>query len=163
MSGGRTTHLPTLTGLLGLTVDGLGERLGPPDVDRPIGRERWLIYRRQGLTLRIRCTATDSGDAQGESGERVASWTVSFVHGYPSLREALERLGLWPACAPDQVPRAEDRMFRRALPDPDGEATYSLTAGIRDARIVQVTAFDEPPDWLNLNDSAGHGERDKGS
>jgi len=160
VSGGRTTHLPTLTGLLGLAVGGLGERLGPPDVDRPIGRERWLIYHRQDLTLRIRCTEADSGDPGLDSGERVASWTVNFANGYASLREALEELGLWPAAAPDRVPRAGDRMFRRALPDPEGGPTYSLTAAIRDMRIVQITAFDEPPEWLNVSDGAGHGERD---
>ncbi len=137
------------------------ERLGPPDLERRIGPDRWLVYHRGTLSVRVRCrTMRGEGGAMDERdrvqrasspedpGERVASWTASFEDALPSLRAAAERVGLWPDCAPDEVPARDVPMLRRPLPDRETGAVHSLTAGVRDGRIFQLTAFDEPPEWL---------------
>ncbi|HKK08706.1 MAG TPA: hypothetical protein VKA44_07460 [Gemmatimonadota bacterium] len=73
---------------------------------------------------------------------------MSLDPGVRTLREAAEPVGLWPDCSPDaSAVEAEAPLLRRPLPDPGGEDA-SLTATVRAGRIVALTAFDEPPDWL---------------
>lgn len=40
-------------------------------------------------------------------------------------------------------------LLRRILPDLARGVDRSLTASVRGGRIVAITAFDEPPDWLS--------------
>ena len=152
-------HRLTLSGLLGRPIGVLWERFGSPDVDRRVGRERWIIYESRHVTLRVRCAEPDPLDSNADDEPRVASWTASFATGHPSLREAAVALDLWPACAPDEIPGPEDGMLRRPLGDSEMKATYSLTATIRDGRVVQVTAFDEAPEWLDASSGTERGER----
>lgn len=166
-----------LAGLLGAGAGELRERLGEPDAERRSGAERWLVYRRGGATLRVRCAEPGSGgaapreragapktgsppDGPGEPGagegagrgapgrREVASWTVTWERPRGTLRGAVEPLGLWPACAPDvDAASVEAPMVRRALPAGDGEGEHSLTAGVAEGGFVRVAAFDEPPEW----------------
>ena len=144
-------------GLLGRTALDVADRFGKPATDRRVGMDRWLIYERPGLRLRVRCSSERSGDdgqPRARSSERVASWTVSFHAGRDTFRDAAEALGLWPVCAPDERP-GSDGLLRRVLPDPVSGEEHSLTATVRNGSIVQISAFDEAPDW---GDSAGAGE-----
>ena len=159
VSGGRKTHLLTLSGLLRRPISVLWERFGAPDIDRRVGRERWLIYRSGEVSLRIRCTEPDPLGPTAGDEPRVASWTARFVTGHPSLRDAAVALDLWPVCAPDEIPGPEDRILRRPLRDSAMKAMYSLTATIRDGRVVQMTAFDEAPEWLDASSGTERGER----
>lgn len=159
-----------LAGLIGADGDELERRLGAPDARREVGDDSWLIFRREDVTLRVRCEAggsggrapedpssAASGDAEdagarsGPPGVRVASWTVTFQEPRPTLREAVEPLGLWPACAPDveadDVETEGGRLVRRALPDPSGPGAHSLTAGVAGRGFDRVAAFDEAPEW----------------
>ncbi len=124
-------------------------RLGPPHVDRRVGGDRWLVYRAPSWSLRVRLRA----DAPETAG-RARSWTLSFETGYPSLRQALDALGLEVAepgggglPGRDAEPPRREGLIRRVLAD--GETAHSLTATVRGGRIRGVTAFDEPPDWLD--------------
>lgn len=150
-----------LRGLLTRPAGEVRGRLGPPDLERRVGPDRWLVYRRGTLSVRVRCRTMRGEDgtmeerdraqragAPAEPEERVASWTASFAQSLPSLRAAAERVGLWPEIAPDETPAGDVPMLRRPLPDPESGAVHSLTAGVRDGRIFQLTAFDEPPEWL---------------
>ncbi len=134
-----------LSGLIGAGGDELEGRLGAPDARRQVGDDRWLIYRREAATLRVRCVAGEP------SGLRVASWTVTWEEPRPTLREAVEPLGLWPACEPDieagDVETEGGRLVRRALPDPSGPGAHSLTAGVAGGGFDRVAAFDEAPEW----------------
>jgi hypothetical protein len=134
-----------LAGLIGADGDELESRLGAPDARRTVGDDRWLIYRREAATLRVRCVAG------GRPGPRVASWTVTWQEPRPTLREAVEPLGLWPACAPDveagDVETEGGRMVRRVLSDPSGPGAHSLTAGVAGGGFDRVAAFDEAPEW----------------
>jgi hypothetical protein len=67
--------------------------------------------------------------------------------GCSTLREAAEPLGLWPACAPDERVPVGSGLLCRPLADAATGATHSLTATVRDGRIVQIAVFDEPPEW----------------
>lgn len=149
---GERLTLP-LRGLLAEPPERVIERLGRPRLERRTGPDRWLLYERDGIRLRIRCgpgaspVARDP-DAAGESPDaRVASWTASFPGGEAGLRAAAERVGLWPDCAPDASPTGGHGLLRRPLPDGRG-GLHSLTATVRGGRVVQLTAFDEPPEWL---------------
>ncbi len=116
--------------------------LGEPEARQATGVEEWLVFRASGCTLRLRCVASD--------GEVlcVASWSVSYEEGPATLREAAEPLGLWPACAPDEVAaRSELPLIRRAVRTP-GAAPRSFTAAIRGGCIRRLALFDEEPDWL---------------
>ncbi len=116
--------------------------LGEPEVRQMTGVEEWLVFRASGCTLRLRCVASD--------GEvlRVVSWSVSYQEGPATLREAAEPLGLWPACAPDEVAaRSELPLIRRAVRLPGGPPR-SCTAVILGGRIRRLALFDEEPDWL---------------
>ena len=116
--------------------------LGEPETRQVTGVEEWLVFRASGCTLRLRCVASD-----GEL-PRVASWSVSYEKGPATLREAAEPLGLWPACAPDEVvARSELPLIRRAVGAP-GATQRSCTAGVCDGRIRWLALFDEEPDWL---------------
>lgn len=53
---------------------------------------------------------------------------------------------MWPACAPDEKP-GMGKLLKRVLPDPLSGEEHSLTATVRDGAIVQLTAFDETPEW----------------
>lgn len=116
--------------------------LGEPEARQVTGVEEWLVFRASGCTLRLRCVA-DDGEVL-----RVASWSVSYEAGPATLREAADPLGLWPACAPDEVAaRSELPLIRRAVRVP-GAPPRSCTAAIRGGRIRQLALFDEEPDWL---------------
>lgn len=159
-----------LAGLIGADGDELEGRLGDPDARRDVGDDRWLIYRTGEATLRVRCVAAGAGGrdagapsadggedtggggaSSGPSGLRVASWTVTWEEPRPTLREAVEPLGLWPACAPDveagDVETEGGRMVRRALSDSSGPGGHSLTAGVAGGGFDRVAAFDEAPEW----------------
>jgi hypothetical protein len=139
------------------------ERLGTPAVDRTVGPDRWLRYSFPAPTRVPRSVASSRGPSRADDfhereylslrvrcrENRVASWTLDLSPGARSLRDAAERVGLWPDCAPDEKPDADVGLLRRPLPGPVGPAAYSLTAAVREGRIVQLTAFDEPPDWLD--------------
>lgn len=111
-----------------------------PATDRSRRGERWLVFDLPGLSLRVRCERAD-----GET--RVASWTASFREPPSSLRGAAERVGMWPELAPDADAADAGPMLRRPLPPADGSTVHSVTALVRGGGIVQLTAFDEPPDW----------------
>ncbi len=116
--------------------------LGEPEARQVTGVEEWLVFRASGCTLRLRCVA-DDGEVL-----RVASWSVSYEAGPATLREAADPLGLWPACAPDEVAaRSELPLIRRAVRVP-GAPPRSCTAAIRGGRIRRLALFDEEPDWL---------------
>ncbi len=104
------------------------------------------MYESPGVTLRIRCEGA-SETVPDPDGEHVAAWMASFRVGRNTLRQATEPLGLWPACAPDERAPAGSGLVCRALEDPAREAVHSLTATVRDGRIVQITVFDESPEW----------------
>lgn len=141
-----------LAGLVGSSPEEVRRSLGEPAVDRAVGRERWLVYRTEGITLRVRCRP---GSGQGDGG-RVASWTATFSRGRRSLREAAEALGLWPACAPDgDAGTARGGLLLRALPSPSGDAVRSLTATVRGGLVRQLTVFDEPPEWAGTGGAVG--------
>lgn len=134
-----------LAGLIGADVGELESRLGAPDARREVGDDSWLIFRREAATLRVRCVADDPSE------HRVASWTVTWREPRPTLRAAVEPLGLWPACAPDveagDVESEGGRLVRRALSDPSGPGAHSLTAGVAGGGFDRVAAFDEAPEW----------------
>lgn len=148
MDEGTTETLP-LPGLLGAPGREVLRRLGDPEASRRAGGDRWLIYRREEGRLRVRTV-----EEEGDEGVRVAAWTFTWRRGRPTLREALEPLGLWPAGAPDvRASGLEPPLARRALParagaDGHEEARHSLTASAAQGLFVRVAAFDEPPDWL---------------
>lgn len=127
---------------VGAPQDTLLAELGEPEARQVTGGEEWLVFRASGCTLRLRCVASN--------GEllRVASWSVSYEEGPATLREAAEPLGLWPACAPDEVAaRSELALIRRVVTAPDA-TPRSCTAAIRGGRIRRLALFDEEPDWL---------------
>lgn len=153
-----------LGGLLGAGREEVERRLGAPDAARDVGPETWLVYRWPGLGLRVRLSGAADRDAgrgradgrapgaqagSDDDGIRVRSWIATLDRGRPRLREAVEPLGLWPACAPDVgAGEVEGSMARRALrPRGDGVA-HSLTATVGAGGFVRVAAFDEPPEWL---------------
>ena len=114
-------------------------RLGAPTARRVAAGDVWLVFELSACTLRARCS--------GSTTSRIASWTATFSRGYDCLREAVDLLGLWPAAAPDEIAvRCEHPLIRRALPRPDGEV-HTLTATVREGRVVAVSVFDEAPDW----------------
>lgn len=126
----------SLDGLVGLSEEALVGRLGEPGVRREVGGERWLVFERPGLKLRVRC-------ARGT----VRSWSVTYDEPKPTLRQAVAPLGLWPACAPDR--RAADLdapLARRAL-DGGADPERSLTAVPGPGGFRRVAVFDEPPEW----------------
>jgi hypothetical protein len=127
---------PHLDGLLGTPADDVVRRLGGPAVDRAARGERWLRFDGEGWSLRVRI---------GEDA-RVASWTLTLPQGTATLRAAAEPVGLWPACAPDGSP-GDAPLLRRRLPSPAGRPDHTLTATVREGRVIALTAFDEPPDW----------------
>lgn len=138
MTGGG---LAELRGVLRAPADRLLEAVSiPPATDRRSRGERWLVFDLDGLSLRARCERTEEGD-------RVASWTATFREPPSTLREAAERVGMWPELAPDAEAAGSAPMIRRPLSAGDGETVHSVTAAVREGGIIQMTAFDEPPDW----------------
>lgn len=164
-----------LQGLVGRSPRRLLQALGSPEAQRGQGPERWLVYRRPGLVLRVRCVAAGGVSPVGgeppeagqgapprgngldppgagasglDGGFRVASWTVAYDPGAQTLEEALAPLGLWPVGVPDvAAAELEAPMVRLPLPDPDADVVHSLTASVRGGAFRQVAAFDEPPEW----------------
>ena len=121
-------------------------RLGTSTADRRLAHERWLVYDLGDVRLRIRLTP--DRDARAGS-ERVGSWTVTFRRGGPPPREVAASLGL--SLQDELRPTPEDtRLLRCPLPDPVSGGLHSLTARLREGRLVELTAFDEPPEWLDL-------------
>lgn len=108
-----------------------------------MGSDVWLRFAGQSVSLRVRCESEAGGGPP-----RVASWTATFESGRVSLRTAAEALGLWPDVAPDCEARGREPLIRRPLEDPVEGRRHSMTATVRRGAIVQVTVFDEPPDWL---------------
>lgn len=136
-----------LGGLIGSSVERLRRRLGRETTIRDVGGDRWLVYERPDVHLRVRVAPpTDPRHPAGDAG-RVASWTATFRRNPPgSTEEAARRLGIQGlALAP---PRPGAPLLRASLPDPATGSIHSLTARRRGGRLVQVTAFDEPPEWL---------------
>lgn len=121
----------------------VADRLGSPAMERRVGGDVWLRFTGEGVSLRVRCQTEAGGGAP-----TVASWTATFESGRASLRAAAEALGLWPDVAPDCEARGREPLIRRPLEDPAGERRHSMTATVRRGAIVQVTVFDEEPDWL---------------
>lgn len=117
-----------------------------PATDRRRRGERWLVFELDDLSVRVRCEESQGGES-GKGG-RVASWTATFRRPPASLRAAAELVGMWPELAPDADAAGSSPMIRRPLPAGDGETVHSVTAAVRDGGIVQMTAFDEPPDWM---------------
>lgn len=125
---------------IGAPAHALVSALGEPVARRLSGDDLWLVFEGPGCRLRVRCDAAPEG-------ADVASWTLSFDAGPPTLREAAEPLGLWPQAAPDiAAGESEDAPILRAV----GVAgrVHSLTASIKNGRIHRITLFDEPPEWL---------------
>lgn len=108
-----------------------------------MGGDVWLRFAGEGVSLRIRCAAEAGG-----GDPTVASWTATFASGRASLRAAAKALGLWPDVAPDCEARGRGPLIRRPLECPADGRRHSMTAKVRRGAIVQVTVFDEPPDWL---------------
>lgn len=132
-----------LSKLVGADEADLEERLGPPEARREVGRECWLVYRRRGLSLRVRCAP--GGPAAGRT---VRSWSATYDEARATLRQATEPLGLWPACGPDR--RAADLdapLARRGLPGASGGSERSVTAVVGPDGFRRVAVFDEPPEW----------------
>lgn len=152
-----------LSRLIGTPEGRLPETLGEPEVSRRVAGNRWLVYERPGLSLRVRCGSRGRG-AGGGAGRRVAAWTATFdFPGPATLREAAERLGLWPQLAPDVTASAvEEPMVRRPLEDPETGEVHSVTAAVRAGGIGQVTAFDEPPEWEGDGGGPGDGSGTSG-
>lgn len=137
-----STGPPSLADLVGARAAIARERLGDPDADRPGDPGRWLIWRGDGWRVRLR-TGGDAGE-----GARVTSWSLTWDEGRPTLRAAVEPLGLWPAARPDvRADGLEAPLARRGLAGPEGREDWSLTATARAGRFVRVAVFDEPPEW----------------
>ena len=129
---------------MGAPEEELTARLGQPAASRRVGDGRWWRWRGSGWELRVRCEPGRSGEG---SERAVASWTLRWSEGKGTVREAVAPLGLWPEAAPDASPSDLDLpLARRGIPLGDGEEG-SLTVGVRGGRFVQVTCFDEAPDW----------------
>lgn len=151
---------PSLAGLVGSPAAAARDRLGDPAADRPARPGRWLVWEGEGWRLRVRVGGGASagggsgpggrGVAEGDAGaaeDRVTSWSLEWAEGRPTLRAALEPLGLWPAAAPDAAAaELEAPLARRGLEGPGGEAR-SLTATVRSGAFVRVAVFDEAPEW----------------
>lgn len=130
-----------LRGLLGAPVGELRDRLSAePATDRASHGDRWLVFGLEALSLRVRCS-------RGEEVDRVSSWTATFEDPPASLRAAAELLGLWPELEPDVRASEAAPMLRRPLRARGSGAVHSVTASVREGGVVQMTAFDEPPDW----------------
>lgn len=97
------------------------------------------------MRIRIRFIA---GQGQEAEAGRVASWTVTFVRDGPRPTEVGDRLGL--VLRAELEPAPEDSLLLRGpLSDPVSGKLHSLTARVLDGRLVSLTAFDEPPEWLD--------------
>jgi hypothetical protein len=139
---GTTRRAADCTGLIHLSETDLRSRLGPPVERRELGSDVWIVYAADGLGLRLRCERTADGEA------RVASWTATFDPGFERLEDAARAVGLWPAAAPDMTASDAAPMIRRVLTCPATGEVFSLTGGVRYGRFVQLSVFDEAPDWL---------------
>lgn len=130
-----------MVGLIGLSEAEVSSRLGQPEARRAVGDDLWLVFSRPDLQLRVRCRA------DATNNPRVASWTATFDQARPTLASAAEAVGAWPAVAPDEA--AGDvaaPLIRRPL-STSGGMTHSFTATVRAGGIIQVSVFDEAPDW----------------
>lgn len=134
---------PRLAGLVGDPESRARERLGEPAADRPARPGRWLVWEGEGWRLRLR-----TGEGGTAEARRVTSWSLGWERPLPTLRGAVEPLGLWPAAAPDAGAAALDApLARRGLEGPDGQVDRSLTATVRRGGFARVAVFDEPPEW----------------
>lgn len=151
---------PSLAGLVGAPAAGLRERLGEPAAERPARPGRWLVWEGEGWHLRVRTGggvaadgdpdmgagggATDEGEA---TEDRVTSWSLAWTEGRPTLRAAVEPLGLWPAAAPEVAAGELDAPLARRGLAGTGGGERSLTATVRGGAFVRVAVFDEAPEW----------------
>jgi hypothetical protein len=118
-------------------------RLGQAAVDKSVGNGRWLVYDLRGMRLRIRL-APKRGSQAGS--ERVVSWTVTFLQGGPRPTDVAASLGLSLHDEFEPVPK-DPCLLRCPLSDPGSGDLHSLTARVEEGRLVELTAFDEPPEW----------------
>jgi len=122
-------------------VDEVRLRLGSPDSDRLVGRNHWIVYSRDEWRLRLR-----GGSPGVASASTIRSWTLDLTEGFPDLPAALEAFGLR-ATSPIEAPSvAAGGMLRCEICARQRPA--SLTARIAAGRVVALSAFDEPPDWI---------------
>ena len=127
---------------LGLDAEVVVAALGEPASRRTDDSDLWLAFEAPGRRLLLRC------EASGEGWEVVA-WTLSFDAGPPTLREAAEPHGLWPACRPDVAAAgAREPLIRRAVPGARTGDLHSLTASVRGDRFERLALFNERPEWL---------------
>lgn len=128
---------------IGIPAESLIASLGVPAARREVGDDLWLIFRAPGLTLRVRCDARPGS-------QPVHAWTLSLEAGPPTLREAAEPFGLWPACQPDvEVDSSRPAPpIRRAVPGSASGCLHTFTAAVSAGRIRRLALFDEAPDWL---------------
>lgn len=136
-----------LDALIGRSVELLRARLGMETTSREAGGGRWLVYERPDVHLRVRVAPVERAPGNGTAPgvQRIASWTATFRRPPGSTEELASRLGIPVAGLAPAAPGAP--LLRAPLPDPETGALHSLTVLRRGGRLVQVTAFDEPPDW----------------
>lgn len=105
----------------------------------------WVVYELADARLRVRLTYGDHSQADSP---HVASWTIAFHRSGPRPEEATHTLGL--SLGGDLESTPEDPLLLRCpITDPVSGARHSLTARVRDGRLVELSAFDEPPEWLD--------------
>ncbi len=131
---------PDLGQVLGMGGEDVRSRLGSPETDRVIGRDRWLVYSTGEWRLRLRLSP-----ASPATEPVVRSWTFEPTAGGSDLTALLRRLGVVAEGVIDGAPGSAGRLMRCELAHErvPGSLTARLTAG----SISSVTAFDEAPDW----------------
>jgi hypothetical protein len=128
--------------LLGQPLAGVRVRFGEPSVDRTVAGDRWLIYEHRDARLRIRLVS----DGAGAREERVASWTLTYRTPWLRPEEAARSLRL--NLTGDLRLVGDSELRRCALADPVSGQVHSLTATTVGGRLRELTAFDEPPEWV---------------
>jgi hypothetical protein len=144
----QPTHAsgPKLGDLIGQPLAAVRVRFGEPSVDRSVAGDRWLIYERSDTRLRIRLVGDGGGGARARE-ERVASWTLTYSTPELLPEEAARSLGL--DLTGDLQLVGDSELKRCAFADPVSGGVHSLTATTVGGRLRELTAFDEPPEWLD--------------
>ncbi len=120
-------------------------------MDRRAAGDRWLVYDLADARLRIRL-APDRG--HHPDAERVASWTLTFYRDGPLPTEVAASLGLCLQAELEATP-SDSSLLRCPLPSGTSGDVHSLTARVANGRLTELTAFDEPPEWLDLRTADG--------
>lgn len=131
--------------LIGRPLNAVRSRLGPATVEKRLAEERWLVYDLPDARLRIRL---GRDRRPGADSERVASWTMTFRRDGPRPGEVTKLLGLRVEDGFEPLP-SDRGLLRCPITDPVSGDLHSLTARVRGGRLVELTAFDEAPDWLD--------------